>query len=429
MAEIQPFRGIRYTSVDVSRLIAPPYDILDEADKARLLAADDHNVVAIDLPHVPPKTAGPDNIYRQAAGEMTSWMDIHAIERDELPAIYVYHQTYRLGRKTLTRKMFFARLRLEEFGKGCVFAHEQTFGGPKEDRLKLTVATRCNLSPIFGLYPDAQNEVAAMLERAVGETPEQVGRLDGVENKLWVVTDPEVVEAVRATMKEKSVFIADGHHRYGTALMFRQQEVDQMGHVADIDPVNFVLCVLCAMEDPGATIQPYFRSICDLPQVFAKDYQQALVDKFTWKPVAKPAGDEDLAKMLREAGPQALALYDPRQDVCAVLSPKDADLLAAYEPNRQVAWRQSAYSIFHRYILDEVVSPKFCVGKPPTIHYHKTMDEAINDAREHHGVAALMPATTMKQLRDICTAGELMPQKSTYFAPKLATGMVMNPLY
>ncbi|OQZ00637.1 MAG: hypothetical protein B6D36_14850, partial [Planctomycetes bacterium UTPLA1] len=157
MAHIEPFTALRFTERDVSNLIAPPYDILDDTDKAALLRKDDHNIVAIDLPHVPPKTAGPDEVYQRAAGEMTSWLDIRCLARDELPGLYVYHQSYKLGKKTLTRKKFFARLRLEEFGRGQVFAHEQTFGGPKEDRLKLTAATRCNVSPIFGLYPDPAN--------------------------------------------------------------------------------------------------------------------------------------------------------------------------------------------------------------------------------------------------------------------------------
>lgn len=430
MAQIEPFTAIRYTEQDVSALVAPPYDILDEADKAALLRKDEHNIVAIDLPHVPPKTAGPDAVYQRAAGELTSWLDIRAIARDELPALYVYHQTYKLGRKTLVRKKFFCRLRLEEFGRGQVFAHEQTFGGPKEDRLKLTIATRCNISPIFGLYPDPTNEVAGILSAAIQDRePDQMAMLDGVQNLLWVVTDTGVITQVRKRLADKPVFIADGHHRYGTALMYRQMQVDETGEPTSGDPVNFVLAVLGGMEDPGATIEPYFRTIVDAPQVTPDALESALSEHFKWKAAKRPKDAEELAGALRTAGEGAMGFYFGAADACAIIVPKTDDLLAALEPKRKPAWRKLPYSVLHRFILDEVVTPKLCRGKAPTIHYHKTLGDALSDAQQSPGIACLMPATTMQQLRDICTAGELMPQKSTYFFPKLATGMVINPLY
>ncbi|MBN2561077.1 MAG: DUF1015 domain-containing protein [Phycisphaerae bacterium] len=429
MAQIRPFRAIRYTRTDTSDVIAPPYDILSEEDKQALLKKDRHNIVAIDLPHTPPKTAGPDSAYERAAGELTRWLDTRCLARDEKPAIYAYHQTYGLGGRTLTRRKFFARLRLEEFGSGSVFPHEQTFGGPKEDRLKLTTATRCNVSPIFGLYPDPNNAVSAVIEAAIGREPDQKAVLGGVQNKLWAITDETTIRKICGLLADKNIFIADGHHRYGTGLNHRKQYVKENGEPAADDPVNFVLAVLGGMEDPGATIQPYFRSIVDVPDMTADDLRGALTDAFTWAPIGLPATPDDLAKALAAASPQALALYVAKNDLCAVLAPKNEDLLATCAPDRKPAWRRLAYAILHRYIVDEVISPKFAGGQAATIHYHKTMHEAIDDAKEHDGIAALMPATTMAQLRDICTAGELMPQKSTYFYPKLATGMVINPLY
>jgi len=430
MAHIEPFQAIRYTRQDLSEVVAPPYDILSEADKKTLLNKSDQNIVAIDLPHVPPKTAGPDEVYQKAAGELVSWLDTRHLARDDEPAIYVYHQTYSVDGKTLTRKKFFARLRLEPFGTGKVYPHEQTFGGPKEDRLKLTQATRCNLSPIFGLYPDAKNEVSALLDKAIGKRePDALATMDGVQNRLWAITDPGVIETVQRKLAPLPIFIADGHHRYGTALNYRQLQVDEYGEPQKDDPVNFVLTVFCGMEDPGATIQPYFRTLVDLPQATSGAMKSALADKFNWSPTPRPRTDRELADCLAAAGVGAVALYFAREDVCAVIVPKDADLLAAYEPKRHPAWRRLAYAIFHRYLIDEVVTPKFNGGKAPTIHYHKSIKETVADATESGGVAVLMPATTMQELRDVCAAGELMPQKSTYFYPKLVTGMVINPLY
>jgi uncharacterized protein (DUF1015 family) len=430
MAEIKPFRAMRYTVQDVSKLIAPPYDVLDEKDKARLLDGDDHNIVALDLPHVPPKTAGPDRLYDQAAGQLTSWLDIRCLGRDEKPALYVYHQHYELGGRRLTRKKFFARLRLEQFGKGAIFAHEETFGGPKEDRLKLTAATRCNMSPIFGLYPDPQNEVAKALDEAIGgRPPDQTGLLQGVENALWVITEPRTIKAVQAMLAERSVFVADGHHRYSTALMYRAKVVEEMGEPLDDDPVNFVLAALGGMEDPGATIQPYFRSLVEPAGIRSKDLLALLSKDFECGSAKLPGTEKDLASLLSAAGPSAMGLYFAGDSVTSIITPKSPDLLASLEPTRSKAWQSLAYSILHRYVIEEVIAPRFNSGKPPVLHYHKSMSDMLTDVRSESGVAFLMPATTMQQLRDICTAGELMPQKSTYFHPKIATGMVINPLY
>jgi len=429
MAQIEPFRAIRFNREELSGVIAPPYDILTAEDKEHLLAEDEHNIVAIDLPHVPPKSAGPDAVYQKAAGELTSWLDIHCLVHDRRPAFYAYHQTYQIGGRELTRKKFFARLRLEPFGEGSIYAHEQTFGGPKEDRLKLTQATRCNLSPIFGLYPDAENGVAALIDDALDRPPDQSGVLDGVQNKLWAITDPETVDEIRKALADKPIFIADGHHRYGTALMYRDQQLESLGTLRPADPINFVLAVLGGMEDPGATIQPYFRTICDLPELTLGQLQDALSDVFNWTPISTPKDAAALATALGKVGEKAMALYIAKDDACAAIKPKDADLLAPYKPERDPALRNSPYFILHRYVLDEVIAPKFNSGTPPTVHYHKSMANAMRDAVDTRGLAALMPATAMTELRNICMSGELMPQKSTYFYPKLATGMVINPLY
>ncbi len=429
MAVIQPLTGLRYNRRDVSDVLAPPYDILSAAEKKALLEKDDHNIVAIDLPHIPPKSAGPDRVYNRAAGDLTCWLDIRTLAHDERPALYAYHQTYKLAEKTLTRRMFFARLQLEPLGRGRVFAHEETFGGPKEDRLKLTAATRCNLSPIFALYPDADNEVSGLIDQAISPEPDQWGMLDGVENKLWVIDDLPTIKSIQARLVDKPVFIADGHHRYGTALMYRQQQVDQTGEPMADDPVSFVLAVLGGMEDPGATIQPYFRTICKPAKLTAGDLQSALSEAFDWRPAEMPGDAAALARRLAESGSQAIGLYLSKDGAFVTIVPRKEDLLAGLEPKRNPAWRRLPYAILHRFIIDEVLRKRFPTDGEPEVHYHKTMKEAVEDARKSSGLAALMPATTMQELRDVCTAGELMPQKSTYFYPKLATGLVINPLY
>lgn len=429
MAEIHPFRAIRYREHNVSALIAPPYDVLDTADKQALLARSNRNVVAIDLPQCPAKTAGPQKVYDAAAKSYEDWIADGTLQRDPRAGLYVYHQSYTHGLRSYTRRKFFARLRLEEFGAGQVFPHEQTFGGPKEDRLLLTRATKANLSPIFGLFPDAKNEIAAAFDAAIrSEPPTAEATMDGVEHRLWAVGDPMVTDKVVRMMRDKPVFIADGHHRYGTALLYRAERARSGAGLSNDDPANFVLCVFAGMEDPGLLILPTHRVLCDLPTIAASGLGDALEQHFEVTHAPDVREGPALAEMLPRFGPLAMGAFVAGEGRSFVFAPRDPDLLARYEPNRKPAWRKYGLSILHRYVIDEVVRPKFAGGREITIHYIKDAAGAAADARTHHGVSFIVQPTTMTELRDMCTAGELMPQKSTFFFPKLATGMVINPL-
>ncbi len=427
MSILKPFRSIRYRGGedgDVSNLLAPPYDVLDAADKARLLARDPRNFVGADLPHVPPKAAGPAAAYEAAARQMSQWLADGTMIRDEKPALYVYHQHYSHGGHDYVRKLFFARLKLEPFGSGSVFPHEQTFGGPKEDRLCLTKATRANMSPIFGLYPDAENAVSRHLDRAISGEPLLRGRLDDTDNRLWAVTDEATIKQVVEMMRERPTFIADGHHRYGTAMLYREWLVEQQGPLPEEHPANYVLCAFCAMEDPGLLILPTHRVLPGVavePGLLRNDTKVEIAHLLVDSPEQAPSA---LAKF----GPQALALFSGKENSYFMLRPRQPNLLDSIAPDRSPAWRGLALAFLHAYLLDRVVTPQVLGGKPPEVHYVKAAEPAVAEARESSGSAFLLQATTMKEMADVCLAGDLMPQKSTYFYPKLASGLVVNPL-
>ncbi len=427
MSVIKPFVGIRYSTDrgrDVSSKISPPYDILDQGDKDRLLAADQDNFIRVDLPFIPPKKAGPPEVYQAAHKQIDAWLEGGVLTRDSVPGIYVYHQAYNYNGTDYVRKMFFARLRLEPFGEGSIFPHERTFGGPKEDRLALTKATRANLSPIFGLYQDESNEVARKLQDALPDEPWAVGTMNGVENRMWSVVDPQVITEVAQLMDPKPTFIADGHHRTGTAMMYRDWLVEQQGPLPPEHPANFVLCVFCAMEDPGLLILPTHRVLPGIKldaSTFASDSQLDVQPLDVNDPSAAIAA-------LASFGPQAVALYDPATDKYVVVRPQQATILDALEPDRSEPWRRLGLAVLHAYLLDRVVKPKLCNNQDPEIRYIKADADAVNVARETSGAAFLMQPTTMEEMRAVCLAHDLMPQKSTYFYPKLASGLVVNPL-
>jgi uncharacterized protein (DUF1015 family) len=398
--------------------------VLDQAGKDALLRPDPRNFVEIDLPHMPPKSAGPAAAYEQAAQTLKNWLGDGTMVRDEVPAIYVYHQTYTHAGTKYVRKMFFAGLKLEPFGEGSIFPHERTFGGPKEDRLALTKATQSNLSPIFGLYEDAANTVAAKLEAALPAEPVATGALDGVDNKLWAVSDASVVDEVAQLMSPKPIYIADGHHRTGTAMLYRDWLTEQQGPLPAEHPANFVLCVFCAMEDPGLLILPTHRVLSGV-QVQADLLQgddQLDVHKLD------ATGPDAAIEALAALGPMAVAICEPGTGTYYGIRPKNETLLDSLEPDHSPAWRRLGLAFLHAYLLDRLVTPKLCGGTAPTIQYIKAAQPAIDAANTGGGTAFLMQPTTMEEMRGVCSAGDLMPQKSTFFYPKLASGLVVNPL-
>ncbi len=427
MSTIRPFSGIRYNtaaSTDLSDRIAPPYDILDADDKVELLGRDPANFVKIDLPFIPPKKAGPPAVYEEARRQLDAWLADGTMVRDDQPAIYVYHQKYTLDGTQYLRKMYFAGLKLEPFGEGSIFPHERTFGGPKEDRLALTKATQANLSPIFGLYEDAQNEVAKRLEKALPSEPLATGNMSNVENTMWAVTDAAVIADVAKLMEPKAIFIADGHHRTGTAMLYRDWLTEQQGELPADHPANFVLCVFCAMEDPGLLILPTHRVLTGInvtPETFAAD------DQVEIQPLNVTGGAAAVVA-LREFGPQAVGMYNAANKTYHMLRPTKPELLDSLEPDRTLAWRRLGLAFLHAYLIERVVTPKFCNGQAPEIRYIKSDPGAVTASDETNGTGFLMQATTMEEMRGVCSAGDLMPQKSTYFFPKIVSGLVINPL-
>jgi len=425
MPEIKPFAGYRYSTErfgkDLSALIAPPYDVLDAADKAALQDKHACNIVTIDLPHVPPKSAGPDEVYVRANETLRRWIADGTLIRDTQPAIYVYHQVYEYGGRQYTRKKFFARMRLEAFGTGTVFPHEKTFGGPKEDRFKLMQATQHQLSAVFGLYSDPDNGVSGILD--VGSTePDITAELENVTNKMWIVQDAATVQAVCTRLADRPVYIADGHHRYGTALNYR----DSLGTIPADHPAHYVLVGFCAMEDPGALILPTHRVLSGFGSKTHDDVVAALIKGL--KDVSQTSAPADANQILPANSPDDLALYLAGDN--RVISGQFAqrDVLRNLAPEQSDAWRDLDVAYLHRYMIDELVTKNTLGGDEPKIQYIKLAADAVQAAKDTTGIALICKACTMAQLRAVSHAGDLMPQKTTFFYPKLATGLVLHPL-
>lgn len=421
--EIKPFQGWRYSTAggDVSRLIAPPYDVLSQADKDTLLAGDEHNIVAVDLPHVPPNEVGPDKVYQAAADRLDEWKSSHLLRQDDKPAIYAYQQTYSWAGKTHTRNMVICRVRATELG-GDIIPHEKTFAGPKADRLKLTEYTRMQLSPIFGFYNDPGGTVAAMLQSATDSQPDASGSLNGVTERLRVVSDENIIDSIVRTLRDEPVFIADGHHRYTTAINYR----DSLGEIAPGHPANYVMFVLAAMDDPGLIVLPTHRIIRRLKDFSLEKFIAATGDVMDYEPI-RPAADDavDADTLLKPFGPHAMMLAG--RDGAYIGRIKDVSVMKQLAPDQTDAWRELDVAILHRLLIDNCLVDWWT--EETFIDYRADGRAALADAgSDKADLVVLLQGTPIQAVREIALAGAVMPHKSTYFYPKVATGMVLYDL-
>jgi uncharacterized protein (DUF1015 family) len=447
MPSVHPFAAIRYPEGDQSSLVSPPYDVLNAADKQRMLARNGHNVVAIDLPHLPPKTAGPDPVYEAAGHTLRMWLESGVLKNDPTPALYPYQQTYTVHGREYQRRGLFATVRLEEFSaSSSIHPHEQTFSGPKEDRLKLMRATKCNLSPVFGLYDDPSNDATDLLFEAVvnvpplatAELPSQ-DHQSIVLSELWRVTDPAVLRDVATLLADKDIYIADGHHRYTTCLNYRKELSRELGvPLAHNHAANFCLFALIGMQDPGLIILPTHRVVATdcVPEFYLERFEE-IAAQGGWQIIPTKFNGDSLAKLEAELpafGTHAMGMYDPIEDRALVIRPSEADPLAKAADQavagKSAPWRQLDVAILQHGIFEQLLAPNF-VPAGTEMHWafpHEAHEVAGLCRSGQYRLGFLLQPTPLEAVRDLCNANELMPQKSTFFYPKLATGMVINPL-
>ena len=419
MAEVQPLRALHYDLDVVGSLdavAAPPYDVIDPAQRARLAARSPYNVVRVDLPE------GEPDPYAGAAQLLERWQQEGALMRDDEPALWALTQDYTGpdGRR-LTRRGFFARVRVEDYGPGRIRPHERTHPGPKEDRLRLTRATRANLSPIFSLYSDPAGAAWGALEPHTQTAPygEHTDD-DGTTSRLWRVGDPGAIATATEALRDAELLIADGHHRYETARAYAEEVGGEGDH-------RYVLMCLVALEDPGLTVFPTHRLVSGLKDdpVRIEALTATLREHFEIERI-----DEHELRPPDGTGPMQLGYIDSHFRQPFRLTLKDQAIADAALADMPEPYRRLDTAILERLVLlGPLGLTEDDISHLRGLGYSRTDDEALALVRDAtFDVAFFLRATPVSQVREIAAAGVNMPPKSTFFFPKVPTGLLFNPL-
>jgi uncharacterized protein (DUF1015 family) len=439
MAIVAPFRGLRYDPKHVgalSEVIAPPYDVIDPALQTALYERHPANVVRLELNREEPGDGEASNKYTRAARFLRAWREQGVIMEEPAAALYVYHQEFEVEGQSFVRRGFMARVRLERFGTGDIHPHEETMSGPKQDRLLLTRACRANLSQVFGLFPDPAGEVQALLDAAVETAPpvEAVDHL-GVRSRLWPLADEAVAAKVAGLMGPKPIFIADGHHRYETACNYRDEVAEAWARTHDgaplpaDHPANFVLMMLVGMSDPGLVVLPTHRLFVEPAVPTVKELSARLGDLFVTRPAGHgpEAADQVWGTIEVENEQGTLGMYTAGDKTWTLVRITPAGRLRMDEiaADHGPAWRSLGVSILHRLVIGELLGARE-IPTPKYVHLVREVVEGL--ATGAYPLAVLVMPATVDDIRAVSQTGERMPAKSTYFYPKLASGLVFHSL-
>ena len=408
MAGVYPFRAVHYNDLEhLGRLIAPPYDVISPSQQQALYDASPHNIIRLELNK---RDEGGVDPYQVAASTLRSWLDSGVLVRSDRPAFYVYRQEYATPDGGLhTRTALFGEVRLEEFETGVIRPHEETFPGPKKDRLQLIRACRANLSPIFGLYRDAPAATRVLTETAAGPPLADVVDSVAVRHQLWAQDNPDECQVVTHELADRNILIADGHHRYETALGYRRERRDAGGDRPGW--YDRVLFALVSMSDPGLVVLPTHRILRSVPDGALANWRSRLpgadVSEIGW--------DEDAVR----------AALDGEDACCFVLATADGAYRLALPRAEGGPLESLDVTRLHREVLPAVALE----SDPHRLEIEYTQDAriALDAVRSGRAPAALLVnPTPVERVDEVSGIGGRMPEKSTYFYPKLSTGIVLR---
>lgn len=429
MARVRPFSAWRYASDvrDISSLTAPPYDVISPEQRATLIAENPRNVVELELPEGAVDPAVPGNRYETGAATWKRWTEEGVLVRDQRPMLYVLEQRYELDGRPIRRRAFVVEVGLEPFDAGVVLPHERTLPKALGDRFELIKSTGANLSQVFGLFDDAPGDTDRIFDAITTAEPVATATdASGVESVLWASDDRALADALTSTLADKSIFIADGHHRYTTALAYRdlrRAQAEATGESVEDPAYDYVMMALVNMDDPDLVVLPTHRVAEACGPFDAEQVRRSLAKRFALTDIIDDDGVHVLDTLTRPSF--LVKLRGMAHPFIAELRP-EVDLDREIALDRSEVWKHLDVAVLQELILD----PLFDIhpDRPTTLDrlsFVKDAAEALKDAGKHDATFILRP-TRLDQLRAVALAGETMPQKSTFFHPKLLSGLVFR---
>lgn len=430
MVDISPFRGIRYNQKkirDVSRVIAPPYDVISEEERERLSRRSPYNIVRLILNQEP-------DSYESVARLFEEWQSEGVFEQDETPAIYFLVHRFPDGEgRERDRQGFIALSRLEDLSTGTIRPHEQTLEAPKEDRLQLMLACHANFSPIFALYSQPKPIINRRLaEQVLGVSPLIEVKVNSQEScRLWRVTDLELIHLVQQEIKGQPLLIADGHHRYEAALNYRNRLLKEGGKSTGRERSHYVMMYFANMNDENLVILPTHRLVRNFPPIPFQNLEEALQRYFYLEPYPKtPEGQQWFLRALRSGGKKRRLIgasfkRDPRY---LILRLKSKRIMGRLAKEMSAPLRELDVTTVHLLIFGHILG--LTAGDQTSdsvISYSQDAKKVLRSVdRDDYQAAFILNPPRPEEILTISASGEKMPQKSTYFYPKLVTGLVIN---
>jgi uncharacterized protein (DUF1015 family) len=417
MAEIVPFRGILYnvSKVSMEDVLAPPYDIITPEYQEELYGKSPYNIVRIDFGKEQHGDSKADNRYTRARKYLESWINDGILIRSKRPSFYVYEMSYRINEEKKRLLGFLGLVKLEELGKGSIHPHECTYSNPKQDRLNLLRSCEANISPIFSLYKSAEKQVSTLLSRITMTKPYIESKdAAGAVHRLWQIDERKDIEVIKKEIEDKAIFIADGHHRYETALEYQKEingkrtsRCESIPTSAGAKPFDYVLMFLANMLDEGLTILPTHRLVKEIPE----DISIILSEYFEVEPVK---ADFDIAKMI-SGRRRVFGFFKDGDEVWYILKYKEGNLSEV-----PLGLRETDVIILHELVLKKIL-------KATDIGYEMDINKALDKVKNRQFSAAFfLNPTKVDDVEKAALSSVRMPPKSTYFYPKLLTGIVIN---
>jgi len=439
MAEIRPFKGLRYNSLKVKldEVITEPYDRIPPALQEEYYKRNPYNVVRIILGKDDDTQHPEKDKYKRASIYLDQWEEEGILLRESQEALYLYEQEFRVKNEQKKRIGLIARVKLEEFSSRKVLPHEKTFPKHKADRLNLLKATNTNTGQIFLLYNDDDNRVSESVKKALAkaELGADVRDEEDFHHTLWIIKDKEDIQAIQEAMADKVLIIADGHHRYETSLNYQKYKSEESGGAEGTEPFNYIMMTLFRLDDPGLVILPTYRLVKGLDRLSEQGLKDILSSSFDISAVdwSDTADFEALEKVQEEVSDNThtFAALIPELKKAHIFRLKSEDILdSEITEARSKEWKNLDVAILHALIIDKLealASGHF--SQEDNVSYIRNLEEGIQKVIQgEFQMIFLMKPVSLHQIREVVENGELMPHKSTDFFPKLKSGLVMNPL-